>query len=46
MKKLVDDREVGLHAYRGHRSLFPEPCDVAGDIHGVDVEGVDGLEFS
>jgi hypothetical protein len=46
LEELVYSREVGLHAGRGNRPPLSEPRDVAGDVHGGDVEGGDGVEFA
>ena len=45
MEELVYGREVGIHDGCGNRSPLSEPSDVAGDVHGGDVEGGDGVEF-
>ncbi len=46
LEELVYGGEVGLHTGRSHRTPLAEPGDVAGDIHGGDVEGGDGVEFA
>ena len=46
MEELVNGEEVRLHAGCNNRAPLAEPSDVAGDIHGRDVEGGDGVKFA
>ncbi len=46
LEELVDGGEVGLHTGCSHRTPFAEPGDIAGYVHGGDVEGGDGVEFT
>jgi hypothetical protein len=40
-EEAVDGREIELYATCCHCALLSHPCDIAGDLHGVDFERVD-----
>jgi hypothetical protein len=46
LEEFVDGREVGLHTGCSYRTPLAEPGDVAGNVHGGDVEGGDGVEVT